>query len=625
MRFSARSHWSIRSAIGVLLFLITGVVSYGADRSYEEGLIARVEATFGAETRTAAGTAPEAGGVIKCATPLVYEIKMNWPVLSESTRQKIAGLMAAGRPVLDEYYDTPDGHFRIHFTRTGIDSVNMSFGVGSANVPNYVLRCASLMDTVVQTEVTTRGYRFPVSDQEGRPQEDPRFDIYMINLGSKFYGVTYPDTLVFKPNLNIYWLTSWMEISSDYTQLFGYRDRPFDAMAVTLAHEFFHSIQWTYDAEEAELRNNAYYSWFNEVSSTWMEDVVFDRVNDFYSYLVNFFHYPWISLRVIGNSQDPYPDQFHPYAACVWAMFLSERYDIDVMRDVWERCGVIRGFNTFDAFDRALQQRGASFASAWAEFLVWNYFTGSRWRSWSYQEGADFARPPAFNGQIPDALLKRHSDYPVSDSTSRSRPPYNTDELGGTYISFIPPLPGDSAVDFHFQLTPNSFEQWMVVAAGISPVEKPAISYSTDIFNPSTIQDWTRYDEVLVVISPFKSNPAQDALDRNLGFHYAVRDSFDVVSKDSIRIYSNPVFPVAGGDSARFRVDVIPSQNERVQMWIYTTDGRLVSEIPSTSVGLVRRCDWNCEGRGFASGIYLALVKIGDRRKIIKVAVRNDQ
>jgi len=642
MRFSARPRWSIRSAIGVLLFLITGAVSYGADRSYEEGLIARVEATFGAETRTAAGTAPEAGGVIKCGTPLAYEIRMSWPNLSESARKKIAVLVRHERPTLDEYYDhdMPGGHFRIHFTRTGKNSVNMTFGVGPGNVPNYVLRCAAFLDTVVQTEVTTLGYRFPVSDQEGRPQEDPRYDIYMTDIGGQVYGMAWIDTTLFRPDVNVYWATSWMEISNDYTQLPWYQDRPFDAMAVTLAHEFFHAVQYTYDAFEAEYRDAhlsepcCFYSWFHELSSTWMEDVVFDRVNDYRFYLPNFLHYPWLSLRVFRGSNT---EQQHPYASCLWGKFVTERYDINVMRDIWERCGAKAGFNTFDAFDWALNKRGTSFASAWAEFLVWNYFTGSRWRSWSYQEGADFPlhRPglPDFDGQISDSLVAYHSGFPVEDSTSPSRPAYNSDELGGTYISFLPPPPSDTAVDFHFQMTPDDFDQWMIVTAGIKAAGKPDISYRTDIFEPATVPNWTEYNEVLVVVSPFKSTPTQDVLDRNLSFHYAVRDTFESQKGISTTVYSNPLVLGASGESPRFQVDVSLEKSLPVSMHVYTVDGILVRGAPDPGMSHAagsRRVSllWdgtNRDRKAVASGVYLALVQIGDKREVIKIAVRNDR
>lgn len=629
-----------RMIVTVLAFLVTATAVQAAPEAYESDLIARAASAFGGAAGLNSLGGPGGTEVVKCATSLVFEIKMNWPNLTPATRTKLSGLAIFDRPVLSEYYDfdTRDtaGHFRIHYSRTGDNAVNMSFGVGPGNVPNYVLRCAALMDTVVHEEITTLGYQFPVSDHVGRAAEDPRFDIYLVNLGPKFYGLTNPDTLVYKPSPGIYMVTSYMELSNDYTQLPGYQSRPFDAMAVTLAHEFFHSIQWTYDAEEAEYRDNTYYSWFNELSATWMEDAVFDRVNDFYSYLPNFFHYPWISLRVIGNGAASFPDQFHPYAACLWGKFLEEKYqDRSVMRDIWERCGSRRGFNTFDAFDFALVKRGSSFRAAWAEFLVWNYFTGDRTRSWSYQDGAEFAHPPGspdFDGKISDTLVAHYSSYPAEDSTRRNTIPRRTDELGAAYLSFTPPV-SDTAVSFNFQLTPDNFQQWMVVTAGIRPTGKPAILESSDVFHPITLPDWTSYDEVLVIVSPFKQTPAEGVLDRELTFHYAVQDTLSSNEDVSTKAYPNPLVLTGGSTAESFQVDVLLPNPLPVSMFIYTVDGQLVRGAPDEGMSFAAgtpkaKLIWNGtnrNGKTVASGVYLALLRIGERKEVIKVAVRNER
>ncbi len=626
--------------VASVFLLATAVGVQAAPEDYESGLIARTEATFGAPARMAASSGPAGADVIKCATPLVYEIKMNWPNLTPATRERISGIMAFERPALDEYYDfdTRDtaGHFRIHFSRTGDNAVNMTYGVGAGNVPNYVLRCAALMDTVVEIENTTMGYQFPVSDHLARASENPRFDIYLVNLGSKFYGLTNPDTLLYKPVPGIFMVTSYMEISNDYSQLPGYQSRPFDAMAVTLAHEYFHSIQWTYDAEEAEYRNNTYHSWFMELSATWMEDEVFDRVNDFFAYLPNFFHFPWISLRVIGTGSAPFADQFHPYAACLWGKYLTEKFgDLTVMRDIWERCGATRGFNTFDAFDWALAKRSSSFRAAWAEFLVWNYFTGDRARSWSYRDAAAFAHVPGspdFDGKISDSLIAHYSEYPVEDSTRRLKTPRPTDELAGAYLTFAPPR-SDTAIDFNFQLTPDNYEHWMVVTAGIQPTGKPQIVDESDVFHTITVPNWTSYEEVLVIVSPFKASPRETALDRELGFHYAVQDSFESGHEITTKVFANPLILTGGGSTEKFKVDVVLPDAQAVAMYVYTVDGQLVRGAPDPDMSYAAGRKkvsllWdgtNRNGKTVASGVYLALVRVGDHKEVIKVAVRNEQ
>ena len=52
---------------------------------------------------------------------------------------------------------------------------------------------------------------------------------------------------------------------------------PLENMQVTAAHEYFHAVQYAYDATEA--------SWFMEATATWAEDEVYDSVNDNVNYL----------------------------------------------------------------------------------------------------------------------------------------------------------------------------------------------------------------------------------------------------------------------------------------------------------------------------------------------------
>ncbi len=52
---------------------------------------------------------------------------------------------------------------------------------------------------------------------------------------------------------------------------------PLENMQVTAAHEYFHAVQFAYDAFED--------SWFMEATATWAEDEIFDDINDNLQYL----------------------------------------------------------------------------------------------------------------------------------------------------------------------------------------------------------------------------------------------------------------------------------------------------------------------------------------------------
>jgi len=118
--------------------------------------------------------------------------------------------------------------------------------------------------------------------------------------------------------------------------------------------------------------------------------MVYDDVNDYLGYLSDFFKYPWLSLKTFRDLSD-----LHPYGSCVWPMYLQERFDTTIIRDIWEGCAQVPGNNAIDypsgesATDKALQARGITFEEAFREFTVWNYFTGDRARpQLYYSEGA---------------------------------------------------------------------------------------------------------------------------------------------------------------------------------------------------------------------------------------------
>lgn len=616
---------------GLLSVFVFGmsVSVFAADAQYEAQLIDRVEHAFGSGAYAASA---EPAQTIKCGTPLVYEVFTEWPNLSEATRTRLRATISDDRPSLDETYDfsTPEGSFRIHYTRTGNDSVDMNYGVGEGNVPNYVLTCAAYIDTVVSKEVTEIGYLFPISDQMGKPGEDPRFDIYFTDLGQRFYGITYPETIVGPPSPGYgARLTSWMNLNSDFKQIPGYTTRPFQAMAVTIAHEFHHSIQWSYDAAEAEIRNGSQvYSWFFELTSTYIEDVVFDYVNDYYSYLDYFYGVPWMSLRMFvpASGSGTFSEQLHCYAEAVFGLYLSQKYGDGLMREVWENCAAIAGFNTFRALDDALHAHGSSFADAWAEFLVWNYFTGSRAKSWSFEEGENYP-------EIADEEVLEYDEYPVNGVTSSVSPPRSPDELGATYLRFIPGVSSENEA-FTMQLTPDGFNEWMVVTAGLKTGLEPEITYTRDIFNPVTVPAWSQFDQLLVIASPFRESYNQDDFARSLEFGYEVDSLASGPQEYGIKkVYSNPLTMAAGSGDEPFQVDVALAQPVDVSMFIYTPSGQLVRGGKQDGMAVDAgprsvRLRWtgvNREDRRVASGIYLALVKIGDKHEVIKVAVINNE
>ncbi len=606
--------------------------AFAADVAYESDLVERVQSAF------APGGPRIVDGIEvhrTCVSPLLLETRLHWHELSEATRTEIAGIAAFNRPILSEFYDTPDGRFRIHFSRNGADSVNMSFGVGAGNVPNYILNCAEILEHVTAVEVDTLGLRFPVSDAVPRPAEDPRFDVYFQKLSADFYGLTYPDTTVNNGIGNAWWATSYMVLHSDYTKVRGYESRPFDAMSVTVAHEFHHASQWSYDAFESEERveigSLRSFPWWLEASATAMEEIVYDPINDYYGYLPFWFSNPNISLRAYSTAASV--DGLHPYASCIWPIYLAEKHGRGIITDIWEECGEVDGANTFAAYDSVLARVGRTLREEWSEFLVWNYFTGQRAASWSYAEAANY---PGLD--LMDTLT--YSQYPVADTSRTLEYPKSPDEFAAAYMRFES-VPSDTSTTFKllFHSYQNSgFDDadWMVVTAGIAGLVKPQIT-SHNIFSTIEVANWDTFDEVLVIAAPFKPQPTQTDFDRRLAFRFEVADTIaSGGTKSGIRKISSNPLELSAATEALFKVEVSRAAAVPVTLRIFTLDGREVrggeddnDEVNRMYVEPGRsnpEMTWNgttSGGRMVATGVYLALVQIGDISEVIKVAVKN--
>jgi hypothetical protein len=107
-----------------------------------------------------------------------------------------------------------------------------------------------------------------------------------------------------------------------------------------------------------------------------MEDIVYDDINDYVNYLPFFYKYMWMSLTTFGYSAGDVR-AYHPYASAVWPIFLTEKYHgAGIMRQIWEGCGAVAGYNVLPVTNDVLNARGSSIQNDFLEFEVWNFHTG---------------------------------------------------------------------------------------------------------------------------------------------------------------------------------------------------------------------------------------------------------
>ncbi|MCI0406343.1 MAG: DUF6055 domain-containing protein, partial [candidate division Zixibacteria bacterium] len=185
------------------------------------------------------------------------------------------------------------------------------------------------------------------------------------------------------------------------------------AMKVTMAHEFHHAIQFAYNASPSGR------IWFMETTSTWMEDVVFDPVNDNYNYLPLFFTQPQTPLTNTG---------IHMYASFIWNQFLAQNFGPDLIRQAWQEN---ISFTAAPALDRVLQTRSTTLGKEFSRFALWNFYTGSRDDGRHYEEGSFYPEMalhnntggPPISGRSSAifALAAQYETFPSADSIEKAR------------------------------------------------------------------------------------------------------------------------------------------------------------------------------------------------------------
>jgi len=354
----------------ILLFFFAFGVAGALSQSFHErmqkevddGVISESEALYYEALRMAdPGRLPERYRKIemvpeKCGFGLIYRIRSNWNKFTELQRAVLRPLME--RPDLPESFISESGRFKIHYTTSGVNSVPDD-DEDLSGVPDYVEEAARAMDFSYSVEVEQLGYNPPLND---RNVDGKEWDVYLKDIGEGYYGWTSIDTRI---STNPYTWTGYIIIDNDLT---GLPTSSLDALRVTAAHEFFHMIQMGYNARDENGDG-----WFDEIfymeaSSVWMEDVVYDDINDYYYYLPIFFKYNNLVFNLSYG--------IRMYGLAIWNHFLQKRMGgPEIVRQIWEE---IVDYPVLTAIDRALRYRGHTFDEELSIFYGWNYLTGSR-------------------------------------------------------------------------------------------------------------------------------------------------------------------------------------------------------------------------------------------------------
>jgi hypothetical protein len=306
-------------------------------------------------------------------------------------------------------------HVCIHWVETGADAPLLTDDDGSG-VPDWVETTALVFEQVWSVEVDRFGYRPPLSDEAStRNGGDGRLDVYLADVGADgYFGWCATDDPAVNATRRV---SAFCVIDDDYANPIYRLPSPLEALQVTAAHEFFHAIQFGYDWLE-DL-------WLMEGTAVWMEDEVYDDVNDCLRYLRS--DSPLMRPDVpIDQGRGGYE-----YGAWIFWRYLSERLGPGIVRSVWRRAAQREDGNPFSlaATTSVLQGRGRSFTRMFAGFGVANripergYREGGRYPAGKGAPALELGSAHPTSG--PRTLVLRH----LSNRTVSFRPGGGTNAL----------------------------------------------------------------------------------------------------------------------------------------------------------------------------------------------------
>ena len=264
-------------------------------------------------------------------------------------------------------------------------------------------------------EVDVMGFNAPKSD--GTKGGNSKLDVYIDNIDvDGLYG--YCATGSFSPppwDQPVY-----CSVDNDYTTFVNLGlGTDINLLKATSAHEFFHAVQYSYDAgDDAAL---------GEMTATWMEDEVYDAINDNRNYVNNSMADPHVPADSFDSSSSV-PSGFQ-YGNWVWMRYLSQRFGADFFNALYDRLDARTGAPDDYSIEGitnvlAAESTPTTFGAAFADFAAKNAKPSA-----FYDEAAE---APAYYAASP-----RDATHTLT-STAATGTLTDVDHLSSRYISLKP-------------------------------------------------------------------------------------------------------------------------------------------------------------------------------------------
>lgn len=281
-----------------------------------------------------------------------------------------------------EQFDSAGGEFRVHFTRAGVHAVPAQ-DADASGIPDYVELVAAEYDAIFAFYRDTLGFAPPLSD-DILPRDnggDGRFDVYLLDFATTADGHFQSDGCLRDAPARC---SGYMLQENDFDGR-RYSSRA-QAVRIVASHELFHAVQAGYRAAGSVV--------LSEASAVWASETYDPELRDFEGFTAGYLERP---ERSLGQEPSGPVDPFS-YGSALFLRYLEERFDRDVMRELWEALASDASDESWlDVLDGLLATRDGTLGDSFVQFARWNLYTAARAdAAVAYREGASY---PAVTAQ----------------------------------------------------------------------------------------------------------------------------------------------------------------------------------------------------------------------------------
>lgn len=341
----------------------------------------------------------------KSGTGLLKQVKYEIENLSEEKRKALPlylqkyALPTPEEKGLNRMLDT--SNFHIYYTTTGTNSVPLA-DADTNGIPDYVDWAGNYAEISYQKIVGELGYLLPPKSSF------TKYRIYLMSISSYYGWAEFEEgDILITVDSKMNWVAPNDEPGENWAK---------GALKVTIAHEFFHTVKASYNWGV----DSGYGYWFDESTSTWMEEVVFPQVNDYIRYLTEWFSDP---TKPLDNA-----DSLREYGSCIFSFYLDEKISREIIKKIWERIKNTNASTSLPHIKFEVEATGRIFSDEFRKFTVANYLK-------DYIEGAKY----------PDVKIQSQRDIFFNSFLTDT---LSLNYLASYYFEYLPKTDEDIVIAF---------------------------------------------------------------------------------------------------------------------------------------------------------------------------------